>query len=106
MLSFRNAEGEYLDSLASKLQDGTLKQEDLQTELEKFYKDAADPEGSVTAATAYILEKTGLTTETPSESPEPMVTEEIINFDINLISIINRRFTKIYMIIVINFLRS
>jgi hypothetical protein len=72
------ANSEYLDSLASKLQDGTLKQEDLQTELEKFYKDAADPEGSVTAATAYILEKTGLTTETPSESPEPMVTEEII----------------------------
>ena len=70
------ANSEYLDSLISKLQDGSLKQEDLKTELEKFYKDAADPEGSVSAATAYIQEKMGLSTETPSDSPEPMVTEE------------------------------
>jgi hypothetical protein len=71
------ANSEYLDSLAAKLQDGTLKQEDLETELQKFYKDAADPEGSVKAATAYIQEKTGAAaTETPSESPEPLVTEE------------------------------
>jgi len=75
------ANAEYLDSLVSKLQDGTLKQEDLETELQKFYKDAADPEGSVKAATAYIQEKTGVTaTETPSESPEPMVTEEVTEY--------------------------
>ena len=73
------ANAEYLDSLVSKLQDGTLKQEDLETELQKFYKDAADPEGSVKAAMAYIQEKTGAAgTETPSESPEPMVTEEVV----------------------------
>jgi hypothetical protein len=74
------ANSEYLDSLAAKVKDGTLKQEDLETELQKFYKDAADPEGSVKAATAYIQEKTGMTTETPSESPEPMVTEEVTEY--------------------------
>ena len=66
-----------VNSLISQVESGTLKQEDIRTELEKFYKDAADPEGSVTEAMSYISEKAGLATEQPSESPEPLVTEEI-----------------------------
>ena len=74
------ANSEYLDSLVSKLKDGSLKQEDLKTELGKFYKDAADPDGSITAAMSYIQEKAGLEAEQPSESPEPMVTEEVTEY--------------------------
>ena len=67
---------EFVKSLIDQIQAGQLKPEDAQTELEKFYKDAKDPEGSVKAAMAYIQEKTGLQTEEPSESPEPQLTEE------------------------------
>jgi len=68
---------EFVNSIIQQIQAGTLKPEDVKTELEKFYKDAADPEGSVNAALAYIQEKTGQTTEEPSASPEPMATEEV-----------------------------
>ena len=73
---------EFVQSLITQVQSGELKEEDLQTELEKFYKDAADPEGSVSTALAYIHEKLGLqgeeTTEEPTEEPtqEPEYPQE------------------------------
>lgn len=63
---------EYLDSLAEQIKAGTLKIEDLKTELEKFYKDAANPDESVDKAMSYIYEKLGMATEQPSESPDPV----------------------------------
>ena len=66
---------EFINSVIAQLQSGELKQEDLQTELEKFYKDAADPEGSVSKAMAYIQEKLNLQTEEPTEEPGEQVTE-------------------------------
>ena len=71
---------EYLDGLAAQVQAGTMKREDLETELEKFYKDAKDPKASVETAMGYLNDKLGLATEEPSESPEPMATEEITEF--------------------------
>ena len=67
---------EFINSLIGQLESGELKAEDLQTELEKFYKDAADPEGSVSAAMAFIQEKVSLTTEEPTEAPSEQPTEE------------------------------
>jgi hypothetical protein len=71
---------EFVNSLIEQYRAGTLKEEDIRTELEKFYKDAADPEGSVNTAMAYIREKLGLQEENPTESPEPLATEEITEF--------------------------
>ena len=67
---------EFVNSLIKQVQEGTLKEEDIKTELEKFYKDAANPEEAVAKALAYIQEKLGLQTEQPSESPEPLETVE------------------------------
>ncbi len=68
---------EFVHSLIAQIESGELKAEDVQTELEKFYKDAKDPEGSVNAALAYIQEKTNLQTEAPTETPTEQVTEEV-----------------------------
>ena len=67
---------EFVNSLISQVESGTLKQEDIRTELEKFYKDAADPSGSVDKAMAYVEDKLGTPTEEPSASPEPIATVE------------------------------
>ena len=71
---------QFVNSLIDQVRTGKLKREDIKTELEKFYKDAKDPEGSVTRAMDYIEGKLGTTTEEPSESPEPVTTEEITEF--------------------------
>ena len=65
---------EFVNSLIRQAQDGKLKTEDIKTELEKFYKDAKNPEEAVTKALAYVQDKLGLTGEEPSESPEPLET--------------------------------
>ena len=67
---------EFINSLIAQVQSGELKEEDLQTEVEKFYKDAADPEGSVSAAMAYLQEKLSLQDEETTEEPTAQVTEE------------------------------
>ena len=61
--------------MIGQLRSGELKTEDLKTELEKFYKDAADPEGSVDRAMTFIQEKLGLQTETVTEAPTALSTE-------------------------------
>ena len=71
---------EFVNSLIDQVKAGTLKQEELKMELEKFYKDAADPAAVVDRAMAYIEGKTELATEEPSQSPEPLATEEITEF--------------------------
>ena len=71
---------EFVNSLIDQVKAGTLKKEELQIELEKFYKDAADPAGVVERAMAYIEGKTELAAEEPSQSPEPLATEEITEF--------------------------
>ena len=71
---------EFLDSLVTQVKAGTMKEEDLQIEVEKFYKDAADPEGSTTKAMNYIREKLGKPAVTETPSPEPLATEEISEF--------------------------
>ena len=71
---------EFVNSLLKQVQEGTLKQEDVETELGKFYKDAQNPEESVANALAYIQQKLGTETEQPSESPDPLATEEITEF--------------------------
>ena len=67
---------EFVNSLIGQIESGELKAEDVQKELEKFYKDAKDPEGSVNAALEYIQGKTNLQTEAPTETPTEQVTEE------------------------------
>ena len=54
---------EFVNSLIDQVKAGTLKQEELKMELEKFYKDAADPAAVVDRAMAYIEGKTELATE-------------------------------------------
>ncbi|SNT92811.1 SH3 domain-containing protein [Aristaeella hokkaidonensis] len=71
---------EFVNSLIDQVKAGTMKQEELKMELEKFYKDAADPAAVVDRAMAYIEGKTELATEEPSQSPEPLATEEITEF--------------------------
>ena len=71
---------EFVNSLINQVKAGTLKKEELKLELEKFYKDAADPAAVVDRAMAYIEGKTDLATEEPSQSPEPLATEEINEF--------------------------
>ena len=70
---------EFVNSLVKQVQDGTLARDGIKTELDKFYKDAADPEGTVERAMTYIQDKLGVT-EQPSESPEPLATEEVSEF--------------------------
>ena len=67
---------EFINSLISQLQSGELKAEDLETELQKFYKDARDPEESVSAAMTFIQGKVDLQTDAPTETPEEQPTEE------------------------------
>ncbi len=71
---------QFVKSLIDQVKEGKLKKDELKIELEKFYKDAADPTGIVERAMAYIEGKTELTSEEPSQSPEPLATEEINEF--------------------------
>ncbi|MBP5726556.1 MAG: SH3 domain-containing protein [Clostridia bacterium] len=71
---------EFVNSLIDQVKAGSLKKDELKIELEKFYKDAADPTGIVERAMAYIEGKTDLAGEEPSQSPEPLATEEINEF--------------------------
>ena len=73
-------DNDFIKDLITKIQTGTMKKDDLQLELEKYYKDNADPTGAVERAMAYIEGKTELATEEPSQSPEPLTTEEITEF--------------------------
>ena len=65
---------EFVNSLISQVRAGTLKAEDIEKELEKYYKDAKDPSGSVKKALSFIQEKLALETDKTTESPEPMAT--------------------------------
>ena len=71
---------QFVNSLIDQVRTGKVKREDVKTELEKFYKDAKDPAGTVERAMEYIEGKLGKATEAPSESPEPVTTEEITEF--------------------------
>ena len=75
---------EYLDSLADRITNGSLKEEDLEKLLETAYKDSADKETVISSAMAYIREKLGSdTTEEPTTTPEevPLNTEENPQFE-------------------------
>ena len=71
---------QFVNSLIDQVKAGTLKKDELKIELEKFYKDAADPTGIVERAMTYIEGKTDLAAEEPTQSPEPLATEEINEF--------------------------
>ena len=66
---------EFINSVIKQLSSGELKQEDLKTELEKFYKDAKNPEESVKKALTYIQDKLGIKEETATATPTEQVTE-------------------------------
>ncbi len=71
---------QFVNSLIDQVKEGKLKKDELKIELEKFYKDAADPTGMVERAMTYIEGKTDLAAEEPTQSPEPLATEEISEF--------------------------
>ena len=71
---------QFVNSLIDQVKAGTLKKDELKIELEKFYNDAADPTGIVERAMTYIEGKTDLAAEEPTQSPEPLATEEINEF--------------------------
>ena len=63
---------DFIKSMISRVEAGTLKADDLQTELEKYYKDAKDPENSVKKAMEYLQEKLNLKTEEVTDTPAPL----------------------------------
>ena len=71
---------EYLDSLAERIKNGTLKEEELEQLLEIAYRDSADKDALISTAMNYVREKLGTAaengdaTETPADIP--METEE------------------------------
>ena len=67
---------EYLDSLAERIRNGSLKEEDLQNTLEIAYQDNSNKEETIAAAIGYIREKTGTGTAQPAESPVPTESPE------------------------------
>ena len=68
---------DFINGLISKVQSGEMKAEDLETELQKYYKDAKDPEESVSTALAFIQGKLGLeAAEEPTQTPEALETAE------------------------------
>lgn len=69
---------EYLDSLAERIRNGSLKEEDLQNTLEIAYQDNSNKEETIAAAIGYIREKTGTGTAQPAEeSPVPTESPEV-----------------------------
>ena len=75
---------EYLDSLAERIKNGSLKEEDLEKLLETAYRDSADKDTRISSALAYVREKLGSdTTEEPTATPEelPLNTEENPQFE-------------------------
>ena len=75
---------EYLDSLADRIKNGSLKEEDLKKLLETAYRDSADKDTLIESAMTYVHEKLGTenTTE-PTATPEdiPLNTEENPQFE-------------------------
>ena len=75
---------EYLDSLADRIKNGSLKEEDLQKLLETAYRDSTDKDTLIESAMTYVREKLGTenTTE-PTATPEdiPLNTEENPQFE-------------------------
>ena len=72
---------EYLDGLAEQVLNGTLTEEKLEVTLKSYYRDAADPEGTLANALAYIHGKTAAqATETPEATPDvvPLATDEVV----------------------------
>ena len=71
---------EYLDTLVTRMKEGTLTEEGLDTTLRVAYKDAENAEETIEKAKAYIKEKLGAeATEEPTATPEaiPLATEEV-----------------------------
>ena len=69
---------EYLDSLAERIKNGSLKEEDLEKLLETAYRDSADKDTLIATAMNYVREKLGTETGEPTATPEdiPLATEE------------------------------
>ena len=67
---------DFVKSLISQVKAGTMKNEEIKPALEKYYKDAKDPESSVKKALEYIQDNLSTTIALPSESPEPLATVE------------------------------
>ena len=69
---------EYLDSVAERIKNGRLKEEDLEKLLQTAYRDSADKDKLINSAMSYVKEKLGVQAEEPSPTPEeiPMVTED------------------------------
>ncbi len=67
---------DFVKSLISQVKAGTMKNEEIKPALEKYYKDAKDPESSVKKALEYIQDNLSTAIALPSESPEPLATVE------------------------------
>ena len=70
---------EYLDSLAERIKNGSLKEEELQQLLETAYRDSADKETIINSALTYVHDKLGsseLNEITATPEAIPMETEE------------------------------
>ena len=74
---------EYLDSLADRIKNGSLKEEDLEKLLETAYRDSADKDTIIRSAMTYVRDKVGAVgAPEAANTPEgiPMETEENLQY--------------------------